>query len=347
MVHLRQFSKATWGSACFTVFFSLALSLTTGGTASAQIPSKQGVFFACVRLDKDQDEAHLARLVAPDEACKRNETRVQWSVTGPQGPQGQQGIQGPQGNQGATGGQGAIGATGPMGPSGAIGPTGAAGATGATGATGAKGDAGAPGAQGISVAVETVGLNAPDCSGLGGLKVTLVDGQGTTVGGPQFVCNGAAGAPGAIGPTGPAGTTGQAVFETLSTATASVTGASCITSASVVVPVATNNEVLLVADGGIQTTSGLTTGFSVVDVFVALDNVASSAFGVRRVYASNNGGAVQQTASWSMSRKFSNLTAGAHTFAVCGTLAAGSNANLGGDQSSGRQTSLTVVILNK
>ena len=81
-------------------------------------------------------------------------------------------------------------------------------------------------------------------------------------------------------------------------------------------------------------------------VFLVVDNVPSASFGSRRVYASNNGGAVQQTASWSLTRRLT-LTPGSHTFAVCGILSQGSGANVGGNASSGRQSSLVVTLLNR
>jgi hypothetical protein len=188
MGHMRLLPRATWGSALFTVSLGVTVGIVAGArNVAAQIPASNGVFYACVRLDRDQDEGRLARLVAADEACKPRETRVQWSVTGPQGPQGPIGPAGVQGPPGAQGAPGAVGATGPMGPM---------------------------GAQGVSVATETVAVNAADCSGAGGVKLTLVDEKGTVVGGqPQFVCNGAAGLqgpPGAAGATGPTGEIGPA-----------------------------------------------------------------------------------------------------------------------------------------
>jgi hypothetical protein len=92
-----------------TVVIVTALWLAT--PASAQIGAG-GVFEACMRLDKDGDAGRLVRLVAADERCKKNETRIRWNATGPKGPQG------PAGPQGATG---ATGATGPQGPAGAPG----------------------------------------------------------------------------------------------------------------------------------------------------------------------------------------------------------------------------------
>ena len=206
MGHARLFSKATWGSAFLTVSFGVTVGIVGDArSAEAQIPASNGVFYACVRLDRSQDEGRLARLVAADEACKPRETRVEWSVTGPQGPQG------PTGPAGAPGIQGPQGAPGAPGPTGAVGATGPIGATGATGPTGATGDRGP---QGVSVATETVAVNTADCSGAGGVKLTLVDEKGTVVSAqPQFVCNGAVGLqgpPGAVGATGPTGATGPA-----------------------------------------------------------------------------------------------------------------------------------------
>ena len=82
-----------------------AAAMLMTSTAHAQIPSA-GVFHACVRLDN-------VRLVAANEACKKNETRVTWNAAGPQGPQGPQGIAGPQGEPGVQGPQGAQGEPGP------------------------------------------------------------------------------------------------------------------------------------------------------------------------------------------------------------------------------------------
>jgi hypothetical protein len=73
--------------------------------AAAQIPSGN-IIYACVRLDRDKDEARLARLVAADEDCRPREQRIQWNVTGPEGPQGvpgTPGLPGPQGEPGPPG----------------------------------------------------------------------------------------------------------------------------------------------------------------------------------------------------------------------------------------------------
>jgi len=52
------------------------------------------------------------RLVGATEACKNNEVRVSWNVTGAPGPQGAVGPQGPSGPQGSQGLQGNPGVDG-------------------------------------------------------------------------------------------------------------------------------------------------------------------------------------------------------------------------------------------
>jgi len=58
--------------------------------------------------------------------------------------------------------------------------------------------------------METVAPNTPECSGAGGVKLTLVDEHGNVVSAsPEFVCDGPMGVQGpqgVPGPTGPAGT---------------------------------------------------------------------------------------------------------------------------------------------
>jgi hypothetical protein len=72
-----------------------------------------------------------ARIVRADEACRSNETALDWSLTGAPGPQGPRGPEGPQGQRGPAGTQGERGATGPQGERGATGAQGPAGPGGA------------------------------------------------------------------------------------------------------------------------------------------------------------------------------------------------------------------------
>jgi hypothetical protein len=72
-----------------------------GGTLAVQsFTDSQGVYHGCV------GNAGQLRVVQPGDACKGNETAIDWSRTGPQGPKGDAGPQGPKGD------------TGPQGPAG-------------------------------------------------------------------------------------------------------------------------------------------------------------------------------------------------------------------------------------
>ncbi|HVC21314.1 MAG TPA: thrombospondin type-1 domain-containing protein [Vicinamibacterales bacterium] len=109
-----------------------------GGAQSAGSSSGglTNVIYACVqtpppadrdgrrdRDDRRDDNGRLGqvRIVGPNDRCLRNETKIEWNITGPQGPQG---IQGPIGPMGPQGPQGLTGPEGSQGPQGAQGPQG-------------------------------------------------------------------------------------------------------------------------------------------------------------------------------------------------------------------------------
>jgi len=82
------------GVACFAVLALAVLAVPIVNYASG--PS--AVLEACINPGNGG-----MRLVDADAPCHNNETRVQWNVTGPQGPQGPVGPQGPAGPQGPPG----------------------------------------------------------------------------------------------------------------------------------------------------------------------------------------------------------------------------------------------------
>lgn len=122
--------------------------------SSSTVAAQGGVVVACVHPSGN------LRYVTSAAQCRSNETPVQWSVSGPQGPagavgpqgaagpQGPAGQQGPQGDVGAQGPQGNVGAQGPQGDVGAQGPQGEVGAAGPQGPAGGVGPAGPQGLQG-------------------------------------------------------------------------------------------------------------------------------------------------------------------------------------------------------
>ncbi len=110
---------------------SLVTSSTVAAVAAALvIPDASGVIHACYRSNG------ALRLVNGASDCKKYETAVSWSQTGPQG------IPGPQGQAGPAGLAGPAGPTGPSGPEGPQGLAGPAGPAGPPGPAGPQGLAG-------------------------------------------------------------------------------------------------------------------------------------------------------------------------------------------------------------
>jgi hypothetical protein len=88
------------------------------GVASAR---QEGAVHACKSV-----RSGILRAVRPGEPCRRHESRLTWSLRGPQGEQGPQGEPGPAGLAGAAGPAGPSGPPGPAGQPGPAGPPGAA-----------------------------------------------------------------------------------------------------------------------------------------------------------------------------------------------------------------------------
>jgi Collagen triple helix repeat (20 copies) len=95
-----------------------------GGVAYAAIPDSGGVIHGCY-----QKNVGNLRVIDPSagDNCRPSEVPIDWSQTGPAGPQG------PKGDTGATGPHGHKGDTGPAGPQGPKGDTGATGPQGPAG----------------------------------------------------------------------------------------------------------------------------------------------------------------------------------------------------------------------
>jgi hypothetical protein len=125
---------------------------------------------------------------APQSACKKDETQISWSESGPQGATGAPGPQGPAGPQGATGATGPTGPDGPAGPAGETGAAGAQGPPGPQGEPGAAGPQGQTGATGGTEPVDLASLRGSDCtfpdSSLGVLTATVA-----TSGAVSLVCS--------------------------------------------------------------------------------------------------------------------------------------------------------------
>jgi hypothetical protein len=150
------------------------------------------------------------------------------------------------------------------------------------------------------------------------------------------------------GPIGPAGTAGQAGAAAFSTGSLSVTSAvttfTAVPGASATITVPTNAVVFVTADGGIQTSSTSTSGFSTVDIGLHVDGAVPPNGGFKRIIAANTGGLTAMLAPWSVSL-VTTLAAGTHTFAIRSRYNAGSTATVGGDNQSVNQISIAVTVL--
>lgn len=207
-------------------------------------------------------------------------------------------------------------AAGPAGPQGVAGATGATGATGLTGATGAVGPAGP---QGVAGPTGATGAQGPQ--------------------GPQ----------GAVGATGLAGTTGQAgsvLFGSASLTVDTTTGNTVIPGLTTTITVPSTCVVYVSSTGGLTTTATTATGYSTVDVFLAVDGAIVANGGYQRVIAANTTGVNGMISAWSLCQVIT-LTAGSHTFSVraAGVAGAGSSATVSGNNTSPNQGTLNVVIL--
>lgn len=210
------------------------------------------------------------------------------------------------------------------------------------GPAGPMGDPGAMGAMG------TAGANGQACWDLNGNATCDPNTEDQNDDGVCDVgdCIGPAGPAGAVGP---AGTTGQVGASAFSTAALTVVGTTTtfavIPGMTATITVPATSVVMMSTDGGIATTSTATTGFSSVDIALAVDGVLLANGGYHRVIAANTTGLTAMLAPWSMSA-LATLPAGAHTISVmaAGT-AQGADATVAGNNTSVNQGTLSVVVL--
>jgi hypothetical protein len=338
---------------------ALVAAAIAGGVAYATIPGPDNVYNACmfkslgtIRLiDKSLPSTNLMS------HCTDKETEISWNQAGQPGPPGPQGAKGEPGAPGTNGTNGTDGKDGvsvtmasePAGANcggGGVQLTaangvsyvcnGKAGADGKDGANGTNGADGADGADGVSVtsAVEPAGSNCAN----GGSKFTAANGV-------TYACNGAPGSGG-----GPTGQDATSVYGTSSVSVSATTGPTLVPGLVQTMLVPSDSVVYIATDGGLQTNSLSTTGFSIVDIFVTIDGQRASHALYRRIMCANTGGIVNVICGWSLSGALS-LSQGTHTISV---QAAGpsfttdmATATVGGGTNTVLQGALTVIVLKK
>jgi len=144
-----------------------------GSVAFATIPGGDGVVHGCYA----KSGGSLRVIDGSVTTCKTSETSLDWNVTGPKGPTGQDGAPGPQGPKGDPGPQGAKGDAGPAGADGKDGTNGQDGA-GVVSTPLSPGDSNCPegGSQFAAANGTTYACNgAPAAGGISGYEIVKSD----------------------------------------------------------------------------------------------------------------------------------------------------------------------------
>lgn len=144
------------------------------------------------------------------------------------------------------------------------------------------------------------------------------------------------------------GQTATSYFSTAGITLAAGSALTYITGYPVNITVPANYSVLLSGDVGVQTTSGLANGYSVVDVVLIVDGVVLTDGGYQRLTVSNNGGLGGHMMYASFSQAFASLSAGVHTIGIAALNQPGSaNAVIGGNNTSVLQAELTATMIKE
>jgi hypothetical protein len=115
------------------------------------------------------------------------------------------------------------------------------------------------------------------------------------------------------------------------------------------ITVPSNAIVYVATDGGMQTTSSIASGFTIIDMIIYVDGSIVSNGGYQRLTAVNNAGITSATESWSMSQVIL-LSAGSHTIQIMASgvnFLGNANATVSGNNTSPLQGELNVIILKQ
>lgn len=128
--------------------------------------------------------------------------------------------------------------------------------------------------------------------------------------------------------------------------TSSTTSFTTIPGLTATITVPSNSIVLISTDGGMQTNSALTNGYSSVDIAVFVDGTIQTNGAYQRIIAANTNGVTGVFAYWSESFA-TTLATGSHTITVRAVYASGSNSTVGGLNTTVIQPELTVTIIKQ
>jgi len=146
----------------------------------------------------------------------------------------------------------------------------------------------------------------------------------------------------------PLGQSSTTVAGTASVTVTPTTAYTLVPGLTQTVTVPANSVVNISTDGGLQSTSATTAGYSAIDIVLYVDGVIVPNGGFQRILALNNTGLTNVIAYWSMSESL-NLSAGSHTISVMtkGANNGGSNATVGSDNTLVMRPQLTVTIISQ
>ncbi len=132
---------------------------------------------------------------------------------------------------------------------------------------------------------------------------------------------------------------------TVSTA-AGQTGFFFVPGLDLTITVPDNSVVYITTDGGVQTQSTSTTGFSIVDVALFVDGNFRPRSAYRRLIANNTSALVTQFENWSFAETVA-LSAGTHRIQVVAAHSGGAAATVSGGDGSTLQSQLSVTIVKR
>lgn len=146
-------------------------------------------------------------------------------------------------------------------------------------------------------------------------------------------------------------TTGQDIYEVYGTGqlvvSSAVTSYALIPGLNQTINIPAGYKAYVSTDGGVQCTA-TGSAYSVVDIAIFVDGVASTQGGVRRIVAANTTALAQMISSWSMGRTYS-LSPGNHTFEVKAvyTTPGAATANVSSSSAPQLQGVLTVMLIKQ
>ncbi len=201
-----------------------------------------------------------------------------------------------------------------------------------------------------SFATTTVGSNVVNPNGGGNpLTGTIVYNTNTSVAGANQVTPGYYFYNGTLWEKfATSGQSSTSYFTTGASTFTNSTGLTYLVGFPVTIDVPSDSFILITSDVGVATNAASSNNsFSIIDIILAVDDLPLTNGGYQRVIPVNNNG-IGGTINYASISQTIQLTAGSHTLGLAAAgIGTGSNATVGGDNTSVLQGEVTVTILKK